>query len=173
MAGSLPSADLKVTILEEPSPKDYLQIGELAELSFIRFGHYREFITALVRERGVVTVIIREPVRQDDIVGFLLLGFIPVAGSYIADIMAIALEEAYQGRGLGKQLMDWAMEAVERVSRSKEVRELRLTVAHDNKPAVSLFRRYGFAFDRTTDLGNYPSGVPASSMKVYYYEDEE
>ncbi|MBU1239763.1 GNAT family N-acetyltransferase [Myxococcota bacterium] len=163
---------LEVSILAPYNNTDLFQIGELAEDAFIRFGHYREFISALVKERGVITAVIRDPERDDDIIGFLLLGFIPVGGVFIADIMAIALEEGYRFQGLGKKLLDWAFETIQKVSLSKQVKELRLTVAQDNHPAVSLFKQYGFSFDRTGHLGNYPSGITASSMKIQFIDDE-
>lgn len=158
---------LELETLTDPTPEQVFQIGELAEDAFLRFGHYREFISSLVSEQGVITGVIVDRSRGDRIVGFLLLGLIPKLDEYIADVLAIALARAYRGQGLGKELMDWAFAILNKIRRHKTISELRLTVAPDNNMAVKLFRRYGFSFDQTTDLGDYPSGVKAAYMKIF------
>ena len=162
---------LRLITLEKPKAAQISQIGELAEEAFLRFGHYRDFISGLVKDRGVVTAIIVDAEKSDEILGFILLGFIPVGGEFIADILAIALKEGYRGLGIGRRLMDWSFDLVNRFALSKVVKELRLTVAPDNERAVKLFKRYGFVFEKGPQLGTYPSGVQAVYMKVYFSDE--
>ena len=95
-----------------------------------------------------------------------MLGFIPGGEGYIADILAVALHKDYRGYKLGRDLLDWCFDILNKVSKHKIIKELRLTVAPDNVMAVKLFTRYGFAFDITSNLGKYPSGIEATYMKI-------
>ncbi len=156
---------LEIETLTDPSPREIRQIGAIAENAFQRFGHYRDFIASLVSKQGVITGLLVDRSEDDRIVGFLLLGLFPEDGKFIADVLAIALLRMYRGVGLGKDLMEWAFALLNNISLRKRISEVRLTVAPDNERAVRLFTRYGFSFDRESDLGTYPSGVKAVYMK--------
>jgi ribosomal protein S18 acetylase RimI-like enzyme len=164
--GGIDLSELEIETLINPDVEQIATIGDLAEDAFLRFGHYRGFISSLVSEQGVVTAILIDRSKNNKIVGFLLLGFIPGLEGYTADILAVALHKDYRGYKLGRNLLDWCFDILNKVSKHKTLKELRLTVAQDNVMAVKLFTRYGFTFDISSNLGKYPSGVEATYMKI-------
>jgi ribosomal protein S18 acetylase RimI-like enzyme len=154
----------EIRTLSYPTEEDIAAIGDMAEDSFIRFGHYREFISSLVTEDGVITGVLIDNTQDEKIAGFLLLGFHLTTEYYLADILAIALDPDYRGKKLGTRLMGWCLDILNKMSEKKLVKEVKLTVARDNKAAVHLFKNFGFAFD-PANIGEYSSGVPASYMR--------
>ncbi|MDA3864058.1 MAG: N-acetyltransferase [Deltaproteobacteria bacterium] len=144
-------------------------IGELAEEAFIRFGHYRDFISELVWKENVITSIIVNKRDDQDIIGFLVLGFFyedsdKIPKGLYADILAIAIDEIYRNRGLGNQLLKWCLELIENLCLAGDkVNCIKLTVAPDNQNAVALFRKFGFEFEHE-EIGEYATGVEAKYM---------
>ncbi|MBN2724793.1 MAG: GNAT family N-acetyltransferase [Deltaproteobacteria bacterium] len=166
-------AGITISILRHLSTSDLEEIGEISEDAFIRFGHYRDFISSLAAdEEGVITSGMKD---NGKLVGFILTGFLPAnidnKDGIIADILAIALIPDYRYMGLGKELMEWALDLVDSIRDYKDIFYVRLTVAPDNVPAVSLFERFGFEFDIST-IGSYPTGVDAVYMKKYFDSGE-
>jgi ribosomal-protein-alanine N-acetyltransferase len=80
----------------------------------------------------------------------------------VADLLAIGVAPAHQRRGVGRTLLDFAVDVA--MSHPQEVRELRLTVADDNAPALALFLRSGFVVLDPTH-GAYDKGQRALRMR--------
>ena len=146
--------------------KRFRQVIELAQEAFLRFGEYREFIGRLmVREDVYTGLLIDTSVKEDDVAGFVQVGLIPdEQGCPHGNILAIALAPAYRYKKLGPVLLEWAIESIQKVHQSTPVKEIQLTVAPDNEPAVRLFTRYGFGFIPEDDTHYYASGVQACEM---------
>ncbi len=161
--------DFKIKTLLIRNEPQIKVIGELAEEAFIRFGHYRNFISDLVWKDNVITAIIVNRRDELDIIGFLVLGFFyenpdKVYKGLYADILAIAIDESYRNRGLGNELLKWCMELIEHVSLAGDkVNRIKLTVAPDNQNAVALFKKFDFEFEHE-EIGEYATGVEAKYM---------
>ncbi len=84
--------------------------------------------------------------------GFAMLGFYmedPTqsgnpATQVVADLLALAVLPAQQGRGIGGKLLAHVIEVAERVAPSSQIAALRLTVAETNTGAQRLYARTGF-----------------------------
>lgn len=84
--------------------------------------------------------------------GFAMLGFYmedPTgtgagATHVVADLLALAVLSAQQGRGIGGKLLAHVIEVAERVAPSSQISALRLTVAETNTGAQRLYARSGF-----------------------------
>lgn len=90
-------------------------------------------------------------VEGDVLLGFACLLCIGADG----ELLNIAVDEAYRGRGVGSALMDALMERAE----SRAVETVFLEVRESNAPARHLYGKYGFA-----EIGK---------RKRYYQKPEE
>lgn len=70
-------------------------------------------------------------------------------------IYTLAVHPDFQNAGAGKQLMDFILE----FARTSRVKALRLDVYEKNIPAISLYRKYGFDYIDTVDLGYSEYGL--------------
>ncbi len=77
-----------------------------------------------------------------------LLGYILAApgqqGPERIGILSLAVSPDAQGMGIGKQLLQTLLEAA-----PSECRQLWLTVAPDNQPALALYQKFGFFCEKT------------------------
>jgi len=80
----------------------------------------------------------------------------------IADLLALAVIPAYQGRGIGTRLLTHVIEVAERVAPASHISQLRLTVAENNTGAQRLYARNGFA--AIDGLATYDRGQRALRM---------
>jgi [ribosomal protein S18]-alanine N-acetyltransferase len=91
--------------------------------------------------------------------GYAGLMFVP--GGTQADVLTIAVRQAYWGRGIGSALLDVLVTA----ARDRGCTEVFLEVRADNPRAHGLYRRRGFA-DIGIRRGYYqPSGADAITMR--------
>src|SRR5262245_202099 len=116
---------------------------------YARLGDYGKIIPSWMSHPGVLTFVeaIDEggaEVRR----GFILIGFYEpddlVPARVVADLLAIAVAPDQQRRGVGRTLLEFAVDVAELAHPGAPVREIRLTVAEDNAPALALFRSTGF-----------------------------
>ncbi|MGE5579641.1 MAG: N-acetyltransferase family protein [Bacillota bacterium] len=75
-------------------------------------------------------------------------------GKTTAYLQALEVKEDFRNRGLGT----WLMTSVERMAAERGFRRLTLMVEPDNHPALSLYRKQGFAFFK--DLTEVWRGKP-------------
>ena len=80
-----------------------------------------------------------------EVIGYASLRFVDREG----DVNTIAVAKEYQGKGFGKQLLDWMLET----AKLNGVKELFLDVRADNQAAISLYQKEGF--DRIDIRRNY------------------
>jgi len=110
------------------------------------FGDYGTILPGWIHHPGVLTFIDEEEhgVRR----GFILLGFYEPEdvheGTYVADLLAIAVVPEFQGQGVGRRLLEYAIDLASLAGQRVRVPEIRLTVADTNTRAQQLFRGCGF-----------------------------
>ncbi len=111
-------------------------------------GDYGTIIPSWLEHPGVLTYLDEEEVGGAAR-GFILLGFYqlpgsPSSGSYVADLLAIAVSPEHRKRGVGRGLLDYAIGVARLASRTNRVPEIRLTVAATNAIGQRLFTSSGF-----------------------------
>jgi ribosomal protein S18 acetylase RimI-like enzyme len=122
------------------------QKDEVADFLFThldQYGDKREDIMRCLdyalgtsKEKGGFVLIARDPESDDAIVGTVVINRTGMSG-YIPDniLVYIATHGGYRGRGIGKQLMQHTLEAVDG--------DVALHVEPDN-PAKLLYEKFGF-----------------------------
>jgi len=152
-------------VIRRATDKDHPWIVDLAALVYRALGDYRAIIPGWLEHPGVMPYVAE---RDGCRTGFILLGFYVPAdaprGAFVADLLAIAVEPELQRKGIGRKLLDYAIEVAEAAARSNHVPEMRLTVAETNGRAQNLFRSAGFLIlDR--EHGTYDGGQRAIRMQ--------
>lgn len=146
--------------------------GGAADLDFVtrvaagvlsEFGDYGKIIPDWLAHDGVLTFLAEEALPA----GFTMIGFYRIDGTqevaYAADLLAIAVAPEAQRRGVGRQLLDHAVETSCAARKRLPVRELRLSVADTNARARKMFIAAGFS-DVPGDHGHYDGGQRALHM---------
>lgn len=64
-------------------------------------------------------------------------------------IYTFAVHPLYQNKGVGKRVMDFII----RYGKEQGMKAIRLDVYEENTPAIHLYRKYGFRYIDTVDLG--------------------
>ncbi len=146
-------------------------IRRTAALVYAELGDYGKIIPSWMNHTGVMTFV---EVAEDDGVeirrGFILVGFYEPEpgdlsrGLLVADLLAIAVAPEHQRRGVGRTLLDFAIDVAAEASHHAPVREIRLTVAATNTPALALFRGAGFEV-LDAQHGAYDGGQRAIRMR--------
>jgi len=146
-------------------PRDVDFVRRVAIDVFSHFGDYGRILPTWLLHDGVLTHV-AEDERSGALVavGYTMLGFYPVPrDEFVADLLAIAVAPSAQGRGVGKQLLDHAIEHALAAKRRLKLRELRLSVADTNERARQLFEQRGFRLIEG-DHGWYDGGQMALHM---------
>jgi ribosomal protein S18 acetylase RimI-like enzyme len=144
-------------------------IKTLSAHVYADFGDYGTIIPAWMRHPGVLTFVEVDDATQARR-GFILVGFYEppdvAAGSYVADLLAIAVAPEHQRKGIGKNLLQYAVELATAAGQRVPIPELRLTVAHTNTAAQKLFETSGFEV-LDSHHGSYDGGQRAIRMRKY------
>jgi len=145
-------------------------IRDTAAEVYRELGDYGVIIPSWLDHPGVVAYIDEV---GDERRGFIMLGFftpeggVPGAGpdepAWVVDLLAIAVAPAHQGQGIGKRMLDHAIDLARTEGTRRDVRELRLTVAEGNERALGLFRAAGFRVAQA-EYGRYDGGQRAIRM---------
>ena len=139
-------------------------VREVAIDVFQHLGDYGRILPTWLLHDGVLTHIAEE---AGVAVGYTMLGFYPIgtAGSsgLVADLLAIAVSPRAQGRGVGKKLLQHAIEHVRDAQRRLPVREIKLSVADNNTRARKMFSELGFIIV-PGEHGYYDGGQVALHM---------
>jgi ribosomal protein S18 acetylase RimI-like enzyme len=140
-------------------------IRELGIAAYAPLGDYEQALGAWLAQPGVQRLVAFTAGKP---VGFLLLGFTSAsdlpAGQLIADIVAIAVEPAARGTGVGRKLLACAVDVAMAAAEHAPVTGLRLTVAEDNAPARHLFSTTDFVV-HDPDHGRYDQGQRALRLE--------
>ncbi len=122
----------------EPRHRDFVRM--LSAEVFARFGSYDKTLPTMMLWPWIRTVVAEARGRP---VGFAMIS-LEDAGAGEIDLTAIAVEPAWQSRGVGRTLL----RHVEQVARSAVAAgrpaSVRLTVAEDNQRARGLFEAVGY-----------------------------
>lgn len=152
--------------IEAARPADISEVRRIAAEVFSQYGDYARILPRFFASQGVQTYLAH---REDRVVGFVMLGFIPWSGkdsrsdAWIGDILALAVVPEARRQGIGSRLMERARELARELARERDIREVQLTCARTNHGALAFFARQGF---RVIDPahGWYSGGQPALRM---------
>ena len=120
-------------------------VRDTAQLVYADLGDYGTIIPGWMSHPGVLTYL---EVDDDGLRrGFILLGFYEPGdrrAALVADLLAIGVDPRYQRQGIGRSLLEFALELSGEAAKQSHVSEIRLTVAATNRPALALFHAAGF-----------------------------
>jgi len=152
-------------IIRKGAESDESTIRRISSDSLSIYGEYGSWLPGYVTHPGVWTLVYEE---EGGVRGFAMLGVLePERGSTgrVADVLAIAIAQGDQGRGIGSHLLA----EIETIARSLEgtlsLGEIRLTVADTNEGAERLFERFGFR-SLEGEHGSYEGGQRARRMQL-------
>jgi len=149
--------------IEPARPEDVVAVGEISESAFEDYGEYGKIVAKFFTSQGVTTYVARVGA---EVVGFVMLGFLPWSGGaeegnpWISDLLAIAVVPGQRRRGIGDALMQRMFELVEEMGEWRDVLEIQLTCAEGNQAGLNFFKKYGFEVI-DPDHGTYSGGQPA------------
>jgi ribosomal protein S18 acetylase RimI-like enzyme len=120
-------------------------VRDTAQVVYAPLGDYGTIIPGWMSHPGVLTYL--EVDVDDRPRGFILIGFYEPGdrrSPLVADLLAIGVAPDQQRKGIGRTLLEFAVDLATEASRQSQVGEIRLTVAATNRPALALFRGAGF-----------------------------
>lgn len=157
---------------------DHEWIRAVASLVYADLGDYGRIMPSWLDHPGVLAYVDAADAPR----GFVLLGFYEPNGvaernpaeapiqtasttdqGYVADLLALAVHPQFQRQGVGRALLEHAIQVAALASRRGRVSELRLTVADDNQVGLRLYQRAGFRI-LEEDHGSYDGGQRAIRM---------
>jgi ribosomal protein S18 acetylase RimI-like enzyme len=158
-------------VIRRATVADHTWIAEVAADVYGNLGDYGSIIRSWLAHPGVLTYLDEERgpngSTPDSSRGFTLLGFyepaLMHAGTYVADLLAIAVARPHQRMGIGSSLLEHAIHLAALSSRAGRVREMRLTVAETNQVGRRFFSSFGFRV-LDEDHGHYDGGQRAIRM---------
>ncbi len=153
-----PVLDRRIS-LRRGGDRDRAFMVRSAQQSFVGFGDYGDIIDRWLDAYGVVSLV-AEDARSSR--GFAIVAphrFLGLLAPRFVELVAIVVEPAFRGGGLGRSLLDRA----ELVARAWNAREVRLHTARENHGAQRFFEKAGY---RPRDAAPifYPRGQPAIEM---------
>jgi ribosomal-protein-alanine N-acetyltransferase len=131
---------------------------------FHHLGDYGRILPTWLLHEGVLTHVAEEAGTP---MGYTMLGFYPTgsggSSGLVADLLAIAVSPRAQGRGVGKKLLQHAIDHVRDSQKRLPVREIKLSVADTNLRARRMFTQFGFVLV-PGEHGYYDGGQVALHM---------
>jgi ribosomal protein S18 acetylase RimI-like enzyme len=133
--------------VEPAKPRDVDQVRRISQTVFVEYTAYAKLLPRFFSTPGVSTYIARV---NKQIVGFIMLGFIPWSGSdhdqeaWIADILSIAVVPERQRQGIGGTLLLRAFELTAQMGEWRNLRQIQLTCPESNDAALDFFAKQGF-----------------------------
>ena len=123
-------------------------------------GHYENFpeIFLVAEKDGEVVGYIMCRIESN----FSGISFIPFASLRKGHIISIAVLPEHRGKGLGRALIEKALETM---AKSYNAKSCYLEVRVSNEPAIKLYKKVGFEVQRTI-RGYYADGENAYIMSI-------
>lgn len=152
--------------IDPARPEDVASVGKISESVFEDYGEYGKIVAKFFTSPGVTTYVARVGA---EVVGFIMLGFMPWSGGdregnpWIADLLAIAVVPERRRQGIGNALMEQMFQLVGEMGEWRDVKEIQLTCAEGNQAGLNFFSRYGFSVI-DPHHGNYSGGQAALRM---------
>lgn len=140
--------------IEPSQPKDADAVAKLHAASFYR-GWPKEDIAAYIMDTDTPTLVVCDSKRK--VLGFAMLRLL----GDDAELMTIAIEPKFRGKGVGAALMRACFEDL----LMTPSRRMILEVAADNPAAIRLYQNLGFA--KISERKGYyarPDGQPATAL---------
>ncbi len=132
------------------------------DLSAVAFGRFGCYDATLPPQLGLPWIRCFVALADGEPAGFVMCSLEDAAVGEI-DLIAIAVAEPWQSRGIGRRLLERAEEETRRLVAEKPA-ILRLTVSEDNLRAREVFARFGFA-SVAGEGGRYPRGQVSLEMR--------
>jgi len=149
--------------VREAQTKDGEHVRRLTASVFADFAMFQKLLPKFFATPGVTTYLASS---AGEVVGFVMLGFLPWTGGrdgdnpWIADILAIGVDPGHQRKGIGSALMHQALELVRLMEEWRELKEIQLTCDASNQGAVRFFEKHGLQVVQAK-LGTFLSGQSA------------
>ncbi len=128
-------------------------MADLARRVFSAYGEYDRILPTCLDDPQFHTLVSEQ---EDRPAGFCMLSI----GDGVGEVVAVAVDPLWQGRGIGRQLM----QAIVEDARGMGIRLLVLKTATRNLSAQGLFRRIGFE-ETGREAGYYAGGQTAIGMR--------
>jgi ribosomal protein S18 acetylase RimI-like enzyme len=135
------------------SPVDRDFVVDLARKVFSTYGEYDRILPTCLDDPRFHTLVSEQ---EDRPTGFCMLSI----GDGIGEVVAIAVDPLWRGRGIGRKLM----QAIAEDARGMGISLLVLKTATGNVSAQGLFRRIGFE-ETGREAGYYAAGQAAIGMR--------
>lgn len=135
------------------TPGDWDFVADLARRVFSAYGEYDRILPTCLDDPQFHTLVCEQEGRP---AGFCMLSI----GDGIGEVVAVAVDPAQQGLGIGRELM----RAIIEDARGMGIRLLLLKTATRNLSAQRLFRRIGFE-ETGREAGYYAAGQTAIGMR--------
>lgn len=132
-------------------PSDLARLAELEAKAFVGDRLSRRSLAALMKRRSARLLV---ACRGDTIDGYAVV--LTRRGSRVARLYSLAVDPEAAGQGIGSRLLA----AAETEAGAAGADRLRLEVRSDNRPAVSLYERRGYAAMGRREA-YYEDGAPA------------
>ena len=131
------------------------------DLSAVAFGRFGRYDATLPPQLGLPWIRTFVALADGEPVGFAMCSLEAAAGE--VDLIAVAVAEPWQSRGIGRRLLQLAEEEARQLATDGPA-VLRLTVAEDNPRARAFFERFGFVAV-AGESGRYPLGQLSIEMR--------
>ena len=153
--------------LRKFEPKDLYQVMSINQKCLPE--NYSESFFMSLHQNFPETFIVAE--KDGMIVGYIMcriesglsgIGFSPFSLSRKGHIISIAVLPEHRGKGLGRALIEKALETM---AKSYNAKSCYLEVRVSNEPAIKLYKKVGFEVQRTI-RGYYADGENAYIMSI-------
>jgi ribosomal protein S18 acetylase RimI-like enzyme len=152
--------------IEPGRPEDLGLVREISGQVFSEYGDYGEVLPRFFATQGVHSFVAWEATRA---VGYLLIGFLPWSGGeqdqewWLADLLAVAVTPDRQRQGVGRHLLERALQLVAEMAGWRDIKRIELTCAATNQAALDFFAQHGFEVI-DPHHGTYSGGQPAQRL---------
>ncbi len=147
------SGRIRETYIRNGTPVDRDFVADLARRVFSSYGEYDRILPTCLDDPQFHTLVGEQ---EDGPAGFCILSI----GDGVGEVVAVAVDPLWQGRGIGRQLM----QAIVEDARGMGLRLLILKTATRNLSAQGMFRRIGFE-ETGRVAGYYAGGQSAIGMR--------